>query len=152
MEFHLIKILVINGPNLNLLGQREPEIYGSVTLDSITRRIHQEGEQMGIEVRFFQSNSEGEIIDAIHEASKWADALIINPGAYTHYSIAIRDAIAAVRLPAVEVHLSNIYTRESFRHVSVIAPVCYGSIAGFGANSYSLALKAAKSIAEEAQG
>jgi 3-dehydroquinate dehydratase-2 len=137
-----VKILVIHGPNLNLLGTREPEVYGSVTLEEINERLHAYAADKGIEVRTFQSNHEGAIMDAIHQAVGWADGLVINPGAYTHYSYAIRDAIAAIGLPTVEVHLSNVQTREDFRHLSVIAPVCLGQIAGFGWQSYVLGVEA----------
>jgi len=136
------KILVIHGPNLNLLGTREPEVYGSVTLEEINERLQVYAAGKGIQVRIFQSNHEGAIIDAIHQAVGWADGLVINPGAYTHYSYAIHDAIAAVGLPAVEVHLSNVQARVDFRRISVIAPVCLGQIVGFGWQSYILGLEA----------
>ena len=137
-----MKFLVIHGPNLNLLGTREPDIYGRASLDEVNRRIIEFAGSQGVEVKVFQSNHEGEIVDAIHEARDWASGIIINPGAYTHYSYAIRDAIAAIGLPAVEVHLSNVYAREEFRHKSVIAPVCVGQIAGFGYMGYILAIAA----------
>jgi 3-dehydroquinate dehydratase-2 len=137
------KILIINGPNLNLLGTREKEVYGTVTLADIAAATNNEALKLGMEVDFIQTNHEGEIIDKIHEARGCYDVLIINPGAYTHYSIAIRDAIKAVELPCIEVHLSNIHAREEFRDRSVIAPVCIGQICGFGANSYLVALHAA---------
>ncbi len=136
------KILCIHGPNLNLLGVREPGIYGALTLEEIDQRLQEHARAQDIELRTFQSNHEGGIIDVIHDAGGWADGLIINPGAYTHYSYAIRDAIAAVKLPAVEVHLSNVHAREAFRHTSVIAPMCVGQIAGFGWHSYLLGLQA----------
>lgn len=144
-----IKVQVIHGPNLNLLGYREPEIYGAETLEQVNRKIEQTAKELNLEVRIFQSNSEGEIIDTIHESAQWADVLVINAGAYTHTSIAIRDAITAVRLPAIEVHLSNIYKREDFRHRSIIAPVVIGQILGFGPYGYLLALRAAKHLVEE---
>ncbi len=134
-------ILVVNGPNLNLLGLREPGIYGNDTLDSISNEIKSLADTLGADVTFYQSNHEGGIIDAIHEARNYADGIIINAGAYTHTSVAIRDAISAVNLPCVELHLSNVYKREEFRHKSMIAPVCVGVISGFGKGSYTLALR-----------
>ena len=142
-----MKILVINGPNLNLLGTREPEVYGTKTLDDINDDIKTYAKKQGAEVAFFQSNHEGDIIDRIQQAAirgskQKYDALIINPGAYTHYSHAIRDAIQATGVPAVEVHLSNIHGREAFRNKSVIAPACKGQISGLGTLSYLLAVEA----------
>lgn len=141
-----MRILVIHGPNLNLLGTREPEIYGTVTLEEIDRQLQAAAASLSATVRCIQSNHEGEIIDALHAARNDTDVVIINPGAYTHYSYAIADAISAIGVPAIEVHLSNIYAREAFRKTSVVAPVCAGSIAGFGAQSYLLALRAAASL------
>lgn len=138
-----MKILLINGPNLQLLGMREPGIYGGDTLTEIVGRVRSLGTELGAEVLDFQSNHEGDIVDRIGNAkADGFDGIIINPAAYTHTSVAIRDAIAAVALPAVEVHISNVNSREDFRHVSYTAPVCIGVIAGFGANSYLLALRA----------
>ena len=134
-------IAVINGPNLNLLGSREPDKYGDKTLDEINGLVSREAEALGAVCEFFQSNSEGELVTAVQRASG-ADGIIINAGAYTHYSIAIRDAIAASSAPAIEVHISNVHAREEFRRFSAIAPVCLGVIAGFGPNSYILALRA----------
>jgi len=136
------RILVVHGPNLNLLGTRQPEIYGTVTLAEIDAAIERAAQERNAEVRTYQSNSEGALIDALHEARSWADAVIINAGAYTHYSYAIADALAAVNLPAVEVHLSNIYARDQWRRHSVLAPVVTGSICGFGPRGYILALDA----------
>lgn len=131
---------MINGPNLNLLGVREPGIYGSQNLQSIEDNIRKQASNLGVDISFYQSNHEGVMIDWIHDAMEKADGIILNPGALTHYSYAIRDAISSVRIPVVEVHLSNIHSREPFRHTSVIAPVAIGQIAGFGALSYELGL------------
>ena len=137
-----MKILVINGPNLNLLGEREPSIYGDDSLQSINDELFAKAMEMGYDMTFFQSSSEGSIIDRLHEARLDCAGVILNAGAYTHYSYAIRDAIAAIKIPVIEVHLSNINSRDEFRKTSVIAPVCRGSIAGFGKVSYILALHA----------
>ncbi|MDD4941901.1 MAG: type II 3-dehydroquinate dehydratase [Candidatus Margulisbacteria bacterium] len=138
-----IKILVIHGPNLALLGEREVAVYGNFTLDEIDQALRSTAKKEGAELEIVQLDSEGEIVEKIGQARKTFQAIVINPGAYTHYSVAIRDAIAAVSIPTVEVHLSNIYAREEFRHKSVIAPVAVGQISGFGVNSYLLGLKAA---------
>ncbi len=134
-----MKILIINGPNLNMLGKREPDIYGNNSLEDVNNYI--ESKCKGFELSFYQSNIEGEIIDAIHKAIEDYDGIVLNAGAYTHYSFAIRDAIASVDIPCIEVHLSNVFGRDEFRRNSVIAPVCKGSISGFGADSYVLAVK-----------
>ena len=136
-----MKIMVINGPNINMLGTREPEIYGSLTLDDIINNLKDYAKTLGIELETFQSNVEGEIVNTIQKAKNDCSGIVLNPAAYTHTSVAIRDAIAAVGLPCVEVHLSNIHNREEFRKNSLTAPVCIGQIAGFGANSYKLGLQ-----------
>lgn len=140
------KILVIHGPNLNLLGKREPKVYGKVTLVKINAELKALGKKEGVTVDTVQTNIEGEIVDLIQKAKKKYKAIVINPGGYTHYSVAIRDAIASVKVPTVEVHLSNIHSREEFRQKSVIAPVAAGQISGFGMNSYLLGLRAAISL------
>lgn len=140
------KILVIHGPNLNLLGNRETGTYGEITLRDIDTALKNLAQELGVDVSAFQSNSEGLLIDRIHEAAGTFDAIVINPAAYTHTSVAIRDAIAAVEIPAIEVHISNIYKREEFRHYSYVSHVAYGQIAGFGLNSYLLGLRAAVDI------
>lgn len=137
------KVCVIHGPNLNFTGIREQSVYGTKNLDSINKTIISEGEKLGFEIEVFQSNYEGAIIDRLQKCyNEKFDGIVINPGAFTHYSYAIRDAIASVHIPTVEVHLSNIHTREEFRHTSVTVPVCIGQICGFGDDSYLLGLKA----------
>ena len=137
------KILIIHGPNLNLLGKREKNIYGKMDLSAINTLIEKKAKTLKASVDFFQSNHEGEIVDVIGKAGKKYDAIIINPAAYTHTSVAIRDAISAIGIPVIEVHLTNIYSREEFRHKSLISPVAKGTVCGFGSNSYVLALEAA---------
>lgn len=144
------RVLVLHGPNLNLLGKREPEIYGATTLENINDMLNARAAALGLEVVIIQTNYEGKLVDAIQQAQDNYACIIINPAAFTHYSIAVRDALAAVRVPAIEVHLSNIYRREEFRHHSVIAPIAIGQIAGFGVNSYLLALEAASYLIRSA--
>ena len=137
-----MKILVLHGPNLNMLGLREPEVYGSTTLAQINDRLTQDAMELGAELSFLQSNHEGVLIEAIHAAFQVQQGILINPAAFTHTSVALRDAIASVNIPTVEVHLSNVYKREEFRHHSFIAPIAIGQISGFGAESYRLGLRA----------
>lgn len=137
-----MKILVLHGPNLNLLGTREPEIYGSMTLGDLNTRLIELGKGLGAELKCAQSNQEGDLINLLHDAQMWADGVVFNPGGYTHTSVALRDAISAIGLPVIEVHLSNVYAREEFRHTSMISAVCKGKIVGLGWRSYTLALRA----------
>ena len=138
----MTKILVLHGPNLNLLGTREPEVYGSMTLDDINNKLIELGIELGAEVRCSQSNHEGALIDALHDARTWANGVVFNPGGYTHTSVALRDAISAIGIPVIEVHISNVYAREEFRHTSLISAVCKGKVLGLGWRSYTLGLRA----------
>jgi len=144
-----MKILILHGPNLNLLGTREPDVYGSMTWDDINNKLIELGKELDAEVKSLQSNHEGALIDALHDAMTWADGVVFNPGGYTHTSIALRDAISAIQIPVVEVHLSNVYAREEFRHVSMISAVCKGKITGFGWMSYTLGLRALVNVLQE---
>jgi len=148
-EKNIAKVLIINGPNLNMLGKREPEIYGSTTLDDIDASMKKLGNEFGISVETFQSNSEGNIVGKIQEAMGICDAIIINPAAYTHTSVAIRDALLLHTLPIIEVHLSNIYKRESFRHKSLISDIATGQITGFGVYGYTMALETVNKLFKE---
>jgi 3-dehydroquinate dehydratase-2 len=137
-----MKILVLHGPNLNLLGTREPEVYGSLTLEEINAKLVELGKSLGADVKCLQSNHEGGLIDVLHDARTWADGVVLNPGGYTHTSVSLRDAISAIGIPVIEVHLSNVYAREEFRHKSLVSAVCKGRVVGFGWKSYALGLRA----------
>lgn len=136
-----MKILILHGPNLNLLGTREPEIYGSTTLNNVNEKMIALGKELGAEIKCLQSNQEGALIDALHDARTWANGVVFNPGGYTHTSVALRDAISAIVIPVIEVHLSNVYAREEFRHTSLVSAVCKGKVSGFGWRSYELGLR-----------
>jgi 3-dehydroquinate dehydratase II len=142
-------ILILNGPNLNFLGKRDPAHYGTLTLDEINGHLTDLAQQLDVELRFAQSNKEGVLIDLLQEATEWADGVVFNPGGYSHTSVSLRDAIDSIKLPVIEVHLSNIYAREEFRHTSMVSPVCAGTIAGLGWRSYTSALTALKGILDD---
>lgn len=144
-----LKVLVLHGPNLNMTGFREPDVYGKKPLEEIDAEIKSAADGLGIEIRILQSNSEGTLIDTIQEHRRWADAIVINPGGLTHYSIALRDALVSVRLPIIEVHLSNVHAREDFRRQSVIAPITLGQVVGFGGFGYVMALQAVQNVERE---
>lgn len=144
-----MKILVLHGPNLNLLGTREPEVYGSMTLYDINMALTELGKELGAELKCTQSNHEGVLIDALQEARTWADGVLFNPGGYTHTSVALRDAITAIEIPVIEVHISNVYAREEFRHNSILSAVCKGKVVGLGWRSYTLGLRALVEILGE---
>ncbi|MEG6615880.1 type II 3-dehydroquinate dehydratase [Peptococcaceae bacterium 1198_IL3148] len=144
-----MKVLVLHGPNMNMLGKREPDVYGLLTLADINKKLQQLADELNIKLECFQSNHEGILIDKLHQAIDDCDAVVFNPGAYTHYSYAIRDAVAAIKLPVIEVHLSNVHRREEFRSHSVIAPVASGQIMGLGVDSYLLGLRAAVTLAQQ---
>ena len=141
-----MRILFLNGPNLNLLGTREPEVYGRMSLAEIEKKVHSRAKELGVEVEFKQSNSEGELVTWVQQAKTKFEVIVVNAAAYTHTSIALRDAISAVAIPTIEIHLSNIHSREDFRHKSLLAPVCVGQISGFGAYSYILAVEASVNV------
>jgi 3-dehydroquinate dehydratase-2 len=141
-----MKILILHGPNLNMLGTREPDVYGSMTLGNINAALLELGNELGAELKCFQSNHEGALIDELQEARTWANGVVFNPGGYTHTSVALRDTIAAIGIPVIEVHISNVYAREEFRHHSRISPVCRGKIVGLGWRSYTLGLRALTEI------
>ncbi len=136
-----MKILILHGPNLNLLGTREPEVYGSTTLADINKKMLELGIELGVEIKCIQSNVEGALIDALQDSRTWASGVVFNPGGYTHTSVALRDTISAIKIPVIETHLSNVYAREEFRHVSMISAVCKGKVVGFGWRSYELGLR-----------